>query len=138
MANTTDPVRHSTLAQSLPLLTTATPTPLTEVQKHTLEWMATQPRAYMDHVREQLQYWTRRKEELRMVSAEAWTRLPPDKLVTVGHIDLFLLEEMLVKSGHKGVSYVQDMVEGFPVTGAIPSGGCGREVPGGQPGPGGP
>ena len=77
------------------------------------------------------------------MNAEARARLPQEKLATVGQIDLFLLEEMVVKSGHKDISYVSDMVDGFPVTGAIPSGGCGRAVPGGQrvhgkPGLGGP
>ena len=86
MATITDPVRHAILAQNLPIPTSAVPTPLTEAQQQTLEWMATKPLEYMDRVREQLQYWTRRKTELRQVNAEARARLPQEKLATVGQI----------------------------------------------------
>ena len=61
----------------------------------------------------------------------------------MGKEDIFLLEDMLTHSGHGDHSYIQDMVAGFPVTDAIPSGGCGTPIPGGQrvrgkPGLGGP
>ena len=46
-------------------------------------------------------------------------------------------------SGHSDTSYVSDLVQGFPVTGSLPSGGNGITIPGGQrvhgkPGLGGP
>ena len=105
---------------------------LSPTQLQNLTWMATDPDGYMEYVRTQLQYWTKRKELLREVNSQAKAKLDTDKMATVGHIELFLLEEMLVKANHIDASYVADMVQGFPVTGAISSGGCGRHMPGGQ------
>ena len=41
-----------------------------------------------------------REEALREANVHAKAGLPVDKQSTVGNIDLFLLEEMLVYSGH--------------------------------------
>ena len=42
------------------------------------------------------------------------------------------MEEMLVASGHVDSEYVQDLSQGFPVTGRLSDGDCGRPIPGGQ------
>ena len=105
--------------------------------------MATEPAEYMEDVQKQVQFWTARKQYLKGLNEYSRSHLPPDKLATVGNIDLYLLEEMLIRSGHTDKSFVKDLLDGFPVTGSIPSGGCGQEIPGGQrvhgrPGLGGP
>ena len=105
--------------------------------------MVNQPHEYMAKVSTALQYWTQRKEALREVNKESVARLPEDKQATVGKIDFFLFDERIHRSAHTDTTYVPDMVEGFPVTGSIPSGGCGTPLPGGQrvhgkPGLGGP
>ena len=69
--------------------------------------------------------------------------LDPSDLGTIGKLDLFLMEEMLVAAGHVDTEYVKDLSQGFPVTGRLPDGDCGRPIPGGQrvhgtPGLGGP
>ena len=73
--------------------------------------MATDPDSYTADVVAQLQYWTKRKEALRSVNEYAKMQLPMDKQPTVGKIDIFLLEEMMVYSGHKDTDYVSDMVK---------------------------
>ena len=69
--------------------------------------------------------------------------LPEDKKSTVGRLDLFLIDELIQQSGHTDVHYVRDLYRGFPITGALDSGGCGEHIEGGQrvhgkPGLGGP
>ena len=121
------------LTQPMPNMTTDSKLSPTQLQN--LTWMAPDPDGYMEYVRTQLQYWTKRKELLREVNAQAKAKLDTDKMTTVGHIDLFLLEEMLVKANHIDESYVADMVQGFPVTGAIILGRLWSPHPRGTKGP---
>ena len=51
---------------------------------------------------------------------------------TIGKIHLPLLYEMLAAAGHEDVDLIDDMVAGFPVTGAMHTGGIGRRVEGGR------
>ena len=51
---------------------------------------------------------------------------------TIGKLDLFLLEELLVASGHIDTEYVRDLAVGFPITGTLEDGSCGVPLPGGQ------
>ena len=87
--------------------------------------MAEQPDMYVNHVVAQLQYWTQRKAHLQEANQRLRDKLPLDKQATVGKIDILLLEEMRVYSGHMDTEYIVDMVNGFPVTGSMSSGGCG-------------
>ena len=138
-----DPVRHAELAASLPLPTSAFPTPLTDRQIANLQRMATNPTELYESAKSKLQRWTRRKEELKAVNTMYRSSLEPTQLATIGKVDIFLLEEMMVYSKHGDHRYIQDMVTGFPVTDSIPSGDCGILILGGQrvrgqPGLGGP
>ena len=42
------------------------------------------------------------------------------------------MEDMLIASGHVDVDYVKDLSQGFPISGRLPDGGCGRPIPEGQ------
>ena len=130
-----NPLRHAEIAQALPPPTPLQPTPLTPTQIGNLEMMANQPQEYMEKVRAALQYWTQRKEALRDITRESIARLPTDKQATVGNIDLFLLGEIILRTGHEDKTYVPDLVEGFPVTGSISSGGLGTPLTRGATGP---
>ena len=50
----------------------------------------------------------------------------------MGQLDLYLLEEMLTAANHIDVEYVKDLAQGFPITGRLPDGDCGRPIPAGQ------
>ena len=70
-------------------------------------------------------------------------QLPEESKPTLGCLDIFLLEELVVASGSEDVDYVADLRKGFPVTGSLPDGNQGTPVAGGQrvhgrPGGGGP
>ena len=64
-------------------------------------------------------------------------------MATLCKIDTLLLQELIDKTGHADTRYVEDLKEGFPITGWISTGNLGIEIPGGQrvnakPGMGGP
>ena len=59
------------------------------------------------------------------------TLAPCDK-GALGQLDLYLLEEMLVAANHVDVDYVKDLAQGFPITGRLPDGDCGKPIAGGQ------
>ena len=96
LASTTDPLQHSKIAAQLPLPSSVTPPKLTSRQLHNLTEMSTNAENYTKQVRDRLQHWTKRKEQLAEVNAYAKQQLPESKLPTVGKLDLFLLEEMIV------------------------------------------
>ena len=91
-----------------------------------------QPLRVQAHVRAQLQYWSARKETLAALNAEYRSKLDPTESGTLGQLDLFLMEDMLITSGHVDMEYVKDLSQGFPVTGRLSDGECGRPIPGGQ------
>ena len=90
-----------------------------------------------------LQFWTARKVSLREVNESYRRTLSPEELGTLGKLDLFLMNEMVLASEHVDTNYVQDLATGFPATGALYDGGLGEQIPGGRrvhntPGLGGP
>lgn len=119
------------------------PAPLTDSQTELIRKLVQQPGQVMAHVSAQLKYWTLQKQSLAAVNSEYKSQLDPTDAGTLGQLDLFLMEEMLAASKHVDVDYVKDLSQGFPVTGRLPDGDCGRPIPGGQrvhgtPGLGGP
>ena len=117
--------------------------PLTQTQVDTLVFMVTNPGDLYAEVRDKLRHWTTRKQELSQVNDLYRAKLDHTLMGTIGKLDLFLLEEMLVKSEYHDTEYVTDLSKGFPITGSLPSGNCGIPIPGGQrvhgrPGLGGP
>ena len=45
--------------------------------------------------------------------------LPADKRGTLGKLDPFMMKELLVASNHEDTTYCDELLEGFPVTGAV-------------------
>ena len=88
--------------------------PLSNGQLEILRKLTTQPQQVMEHVRIQLQHWTARKEKLAAANASYRQLLDPSDLGTIGKLDLFLMEEMLIAAGHVDTEYVKDLSQGFP------------------------
>ena len=101
LSTTSDPLRHSTLAAQLPLPSSVTPPELTSRQLRNLTEMVTNPDEYTKQVRDRLQHWTMRKQALAELIIHAKRQLPENKLPTVGKLDLFLVEEIIVYSGQR-------------------------------------
>ena len=83
-------------------------------------------------VEEALRWWAARKKagEARLL---CWRRgLPAHAQSVLGKLDPFILQEMLQTFAHDDATYVNDLVAGFPVTGAVGLGGLGEDIPGGQ------
>ena len=79
-----------------------------------------------------MQEWAARKQELSSVNQAFRSSLLPERQGTLGKLDVFLMMDMLQKCGHVDQDYVQDLVDGFPLTGNISAGGLGIPVDGGQ------
>ena len=92
--------------------------------------MAEDPYRFRARTEEALAHWRQRKEALKEVNQKYHSTLPQTRQGTIGRLDLFLMEELLVASKRFDASYVEDLAEGFSVTGNISSGGCGEEIPG--------
>ena len=138
-----NPLAHMAWAKSLPPPSATGSSRLRGVQVEAIRSLTCGPDKLYADVTEKLQFWTRRKAELESVSASYRATLDSTLHGTLGRLDLFLLEEMLVRSKRKGADYVSDLAKGFPITGSIPAGQCGTPIPGGQsvhgrPGLGGP
>ena len=126
------PLEHFAWAQQLPHLEQELKQPLSSCQLELLRQLTSQPQQVMENARIQLQYWTARKQKLAAVNASYRQTLDPRDQGTIGQLDFFLLEEMLVAAGHVDTAYVKDLSQGFPVTGRLSDGDCGRPIPGGQ------
>ena len=74
--------------------------PLSNRQLDILSKLTTHPQQGMDHVKTQLQHWTARKEQLAEANASYRQMLDPSDLGTIGKLDLFLMDEILVAVGH--------------------------------------
>ena len=126
-----------------PLPEPLTPTPLTPNQCTLLRRLVDQPTQLQQEVVRKLHDWTQRKQELRSVNEAYRAQLQPERLGTLGKLDLFLLEDLLHRAGHEDAEFVKDLASGFPVAGGLSIGGLGEPLPGGQrsnrrPGMGGP
>ena len=115
--NACTPLEHLEWASKLPPLSANLPTPLTSHQQSLLRELATSPDAVYDRVRSALQFWSARKESLRAINESYRSTLSPEELGTLGKLDLFLMNEMVLASEHVDVDYVKDLAAGFPVTG---------------------
>lgn len=116
---------------------------LTETQTRLLRNLAADPGQVKAQAEESLAFWRREKERVRGATELYRATFPDDRKSTLGQLDLFLLEEMVLASGSADVDFVSELAAGFPITGALPSGGQGVPVEGGQrvhgkPGLGGP
>lgn len=69
-----------------------------------------------------LGYWKTREEAIAPLTEEYTRRLPEDGQATLGKLDFYLLEEILLAFGSGDTNYVVDLSYGFPVTGSIPAG----------------
>ena len=85
-----------------------------------------------DRRRKPLAHWRLRAEALEVERKRMSASLPERLMPTIGKIHLPLLYEMLAASGHEDVDLIDDMVAGFPVRGAMHTGGIGRRVEGGR------
>ena len=94
--------------------------------------MAEGPYRFRARTEEALAHWQKRKEALKEANKAYQKTLPKHRQGPLGRLGLFLMEELIVVSSHFDSSYVEDLSEGFTVTGDISSGGCGEEIPGGQ------
>ena len=137
------PLEHFAWASALPPVHQDTKAPLSQNQCDLLRSLTVFPEQVYEHITRQLQYWSERKTALAPLNEAYRSTLSTADKATLGQLDLFLMEEMLVAAGHVDTDYVKDLSQGFPVTGRLPDGECGRPIPGGQrvhgkPGQGGP
>ena len=58
--------------------------------------------------------------------------LPSTRQGTLGKLDLFVLSVMLTSINYQDTEFTNDLAQGFPITGNLPSGGLGAPIPGGQ------
>ena len=79
-----------------------------------------------------LQKWAERKNQLYTANAQYKQTLDEAQKVTLGSIDVILLQELIDVTGHVDKNYVEDLKRGFPVTGSISSGNWGVPIQGGQ------
>ena len=138
-----DPHLHVQWATDQPIPSLFRPQPLSHKQLQLLRRLTTDPNQLHQEVTQKLQRWTTRKQELQAVNSTYRTRLPQGRQSTLGKLDLFLMEEMLLEAQHTDVDYVKDLAAGFAVTGTLDPGSLGDPIPGGQrsnrrPGLGGP
>ena len=108
------------------------PSELTATQIKLLTELTTDPTMVRTRAEEALQRWQTRKRELAAATSAYRANLPEASRGTLGKLDLFLLEEMIVKSGSIDVQFARDLSDGLPITGNISSGGLGEVIPGGQ------
>jgi hypothetical protein len=116
---------------------------LTPEQQSLLKRLVDAPEEVYASVAEKLRFWTARKVYLETSNRHYRNQLTEVEQGTLGKLDLFLLEEMLISAGHVDKDYVSDLAKGFPVTGSLFDGNLGEPIVGGQrvhntPGLGGP
>ena len=80
----------------------------------------------------ELQFWSKRKEELAAVNQSYRATLKPSEQQVVGKLDFFLLQEMVDASQHVDRDYVAALAQGFAVTGNLDDGSLGVPIAGGQ------
>ena len=139
----TAPLEHLEWATKLPPLSANVPTPLDPEKQDLLRRLATDPNTLRQQVVEKLKFWTARKQFLQQANQRYQSTLPQEELGTLGQLDLFLMEEMVISSGHIDKDYVYRLSKGFPITGELFDGNVGEPIVGGQrvhntPGLGGP
>ena len=104
---------------------------LTPTQTELLSRLASDPSGVKARAENQLRFWQERKAALSGLTAHYHENLPETRKATLGRLDPYLLEEMVIASGSSDELFVQHLMEGFPITGVIPSGGQGTPVTGG-------
>ena len=119
-----------------------TPTRLSAHQRHLIQSLAINPLGIHAHATEAMRKWSTRKAELEPIQRNFHNSLPAERRATLGELNVFLMVDMLQACNHSDVNYIQDLVDGFPLTGNISAGGLGRPVEGGlrvhgKPGQGG-
>ena len=127
-----DPYLHVQWATDQPIPALFRPQPLSQKQLQLIRHLTKHPSQLRQEVTQKLQRWTTRKQELQAVNSVYRTRLPQGRQSTLGELDLFLTEEMVLEAQYKDVDYVKDLAAGFAVTGTIDSGSLGEPIPGGQ------
>ena len=101
------------------------------------------PDNFVANAEASFQAWMKRKET-NARAREQWLRnLPKRKRGILGRLDPFTMRELLQVINHTDCSYINDLCEGFPMCGAISTGGLGIDIDGGvrchgKPGLGGP
>ena len=95
---------------------------LTETQKRLLQKIASDPGGVKANAEASLAFWRREKERLRGVTEAYRAGLPAERRATIGQLDPYLLEEMVLASGSTDTDFVSDLAAGFPITGHLPSG----------------
>eukprot|EP00973_Karenia_brevis_P080669 11191341-Karenia_brevis.AAC.1 len=92
---------------------------------------------------DRIQYWTHVKTAGARRFNSWQQSLNHTQQHVLGKLDPFLLQDLLVAAGHEDIDYVNDLLQGFPLTETLSIGGLGTDIDGGQrsrgrPGYGGP
>ena len=110
-------------------------------QRHLIEEIVRAVFTCYRRVEREICKWRQKKDELYFRNIEFRKGLSSELRGTVGRLDPFILTELLDASSHVDKAYIQDLLNGFPVTGEVPCHGTGTPIPGGgrvhgQPGDG--
>ena len=92
-----------------------------EASRQLMTELITNPSMVEARAEEALRHWQTRQLALASVTEEYRSRHPVANRATLGQLQPYLLEEMLLASGTYDHNDVMDLIHGFPITGSIPA-----------------